>query len=93
MQSVNYFKDNSAKNDYAIILELVKGALKEAQVLDHVTIEERNEGFLVKPKVVDKEDKVKKFEALAGSAIPSGEDVKELLDMTKRKEVWRRKKV
>lgn len=94
MQSVNYFKDDQAKDDYALILELVTHALKEAKVLDHVTIEERNEGFMVKPKVINnKEDKIKKFEALAGSAIPTGEDVKELLNMAHRTEEWRGNKV
>lgn len=53
MQSINYFKEDNSKNDdYAVILELVKGALKDAKLLDQITIEERNEGFLVKPKIV-----------------------------------------
>lgn len=93
MQSINYFKDDNSKNDYAVILELVKGALKDAKLLDQITIEERNEGFMVKPKMLNKQEKIKKFEHLAGSAIPSGEDVKELIDMANRKEDWRGKEI
>lgn len=93
MQSINYFKDDHSKNDYSTILELVKGALKEAHLLDRIVIEERIEGFMVKPKIIDKEEKIKKFESLAGSAIPAGEDVKELIDMANRKEEWRGKEV
>lgn len=93
MSSINYFKDDASKDDYAIILEIVKGALKQAHVLEHVTIEERNEGFMVIPKKLDKREKIKKFEALAGSALSIGEEVKELLDMANRKEDWRGKEV
>ncbi|EKN63786.1 hypothetical protein P9E76_15895 [Schinkia azotoformans] len=88
MQSVNSFQDNHSNNDYSLILELVKGALKEAKLLDQIIIEERNEGFFVKPKQIDKQEKIKQFEKLAGTAIAAGEDIKELLDMVSRKDIY-----
>ena len=92
MQSVNSFQDNHSNNDYSAILELVKGALKEAKLLDQIIIEERNGGFFVKPKQ-NKQEKIKKFEKLAGTAIAAREDIKELLDIASRKEEWRENEI
>lgn len=93
MQSVNLYQNDHSNNDYSAILELVKGALKEAKLLDQIIIEERNEGFFVKPKQIDKNGKIQQFEKLAGTALSVGEDVKELLDMADRKDEWRGKEI
>ncbi|MFZ3579219.1 hypothetical protein [Virgibacillus sp. DJP39] len=86
----NHDENNNKENH---ILNLVKDALKEAKLLDQLIIEERKEGYLLKPKSNNKQEKIKAFETLAGSAIKSGENVDDLIKMGKREEKWRDKEV
>ncbi|HLR41364.1 MAG TPA: hypothetical protein VK091_06770 [Virgibacillus sp.] len=80
--------DNIANNQ---ILKLVEDALEKAKLLDKLIIEERSEGYMLKPKKNSKVEKLKAFEDLAGSAIKAGEDVKNLVKMANREEYWRSK--
>ncbi|MGP3561835.1 hypothetical protein [Geobacillus sp. BK01] len=72
------------------LLLLVKQALREANLLQLTVIEEREDGWAIKPRPLNTEEKIRLFESLAGSALPVGEDVKELLKIANREEEeWR----
>lgn len=71
------------------MIDLVKNALSDADLLDYLEVKETNEGYLLKPKSNKKNKKIKAFEALAGSAVSAGDDVQELIKMADRQEDWR----
>jgi hypothetical protein len=76
-------------NEKEDLIDLVKKALNNAQLLDFLEVNETNEGYLLKPKPGEKNKMIKTFESLSGSATTVGEDVKELIKMADRKEGWR----
>lgn len=84
--SGNHGYNNDDNNNQ--ILNLVKDALEEANLLDHLFIEERKEGYMLKPRINDKNEQIKTFAALAGSAVKAGENVDDLINMGKREEKW-----
>lgn len=93
MENLNISKSYNNNEEDEHILQLVKSALKEADLLEKVEIEERNDGFMLKPKKYNKDDKVKFFESLAGSALTVGDDSKDLIKMANREEYWRREDI
>lgn len=89
---MNHFNVSKQGYDYTSdnqVMKMVKKALKDADLMDQIIIEERQEGFMVKPKNQSKEDKIKTFDALAGSAILVGDNVDDLIKMAKRDKGWR----
>ncbi|MDF0728805.1 hypothetical protein PY093_19510 [Cytobacillus sp. S13-E01] len=93
MVNVNLSENQNFKANYTQILRLVKNALEDAKLLDQLVIEERSEGFMVKPKLNNKDEKIRAFESLAGSAVDAGDNIKELINMADRKQDWRSKDV
>lgn len=91
--NVNLSENQNFKANYTQILRLVKNALEDAKLLDQLVIEERSEGFMVKPKLNNKDEKIRAFESLAGSAVDAGDNIKELINMADRKQDWRSKDV
>lgn len=72
------------------LLSLVKQALREANLLPLTVIEEREDGWVIKPRPLNTEEKIRLFESLAGSALSAGEDIKELLKTANREgDEWR----
>lgn len=80
----NLKDNNNQDSDNAQILKLVKRALNEAELLEQFVIGERKEGFMLKPKIHCKEEKIKAFESLAERALTAGDDVNELIKMANR---------
>lgn len=77
---------NDANLKLTKVLNIVKGTLKEHKLFDQIIIEEQKDGFFVKLKPEEKQEKINSFNSLAGTAISAGEDIKQLFEMVNRKD-------